>query len=733
MVASTPLYQYGLSPDPLREEMRRMFERARVPLRRTMREFAEQDIIIPTGPYQGRRFKVERQPFTGLLFDAIENSPSQVNRFFGTGPTQTGKTMALWVIPMMYHLFEIEERVVGGVPLMDMARDKWRDDLLPAIEASKYRELLPRSGAASRGGKSNLTRIDFLNGAALRFMSEGGSDKSVAGFTARVIIFTEVDGFEGRTDSPETDRLQQIEARSRAFGSNKVTYGECTLSTTLGRTHQEITGGYEGEDDAPYHMQTLSRIVLPCHACGEWVTPEREHFLGYENQPSISLARQNAAFHCPSCGEKWTEDQRIDANHNARLIYRGQKIDKDGTVTGSIPDTDTLGFRWSAVNNCLPNSVDQVVADELAKIRAEDEENEERKLCQFVWALPHKPTKLEIAPLKYETLIKRQRGYARGMIPWNTEALTMGVDLGMYLCHWLLIAWLPDGSPHIVDYGLIEVPSRELGVEAGLLTALREFRDTVVANGWVVEPTPAGRESEAAKYAYTPGTAEGTRQPDLIMVDAGYQGGKDGTAHHVVYRFINECNAGLTPQQSRWWCSVGRGAGQMYGTGYRQPVRESTNVQHVGDHYFLSEQQAEYSRGIILTIFDADHWKAFVHSRLTVRITDDNGALLDPMPAGAWTFFSAPPSTHTKIVKHLLNEKQVIEFKAGVGEVVYWHRTGANHYLDCSTMASVGAHMLGVRIIEDERIIPATPQDVEVIVSESVKRDGQNYLANQRD
>ena len=35
-----------------------------------------------------------------------------------------------------------------------MAKDKWREDILPVIEASRYRDLLPRQGGGSRAVES---------------------------------------------------------------------------------------------------------------------------------------------------------------------------------------------------------------------------------------------------------------------------------------------------------------------------------------------------------------------------------------------------------------------------------------------------------------------------------------------------------------------------------------------------------------------------------------------------
>src|SRR5690242_9240513 len=59
---------------------------------RSMREFAEQEIVIPDGPFQGRRFRCDRQPYTGLWFDAVDSG--RWSRYVATGPTQSGKTLA---------------------------------------------------------------------------------------------------------------------------------------------------------------------------------------------------------------------------------------------------------------------------------------------------------------------------------------------------------------------------------------------------------------------------------------------------------------------------------------------------------------------------------------------------------------------------------------------------------------------------------------------------------------
>jgi hypothetical protein len=136
-----------------------------------MRQFAEEEIVIPDGPFFGRRFRCHRQPYSGLWFDAVDSG--HWSRCVATGPTQSGKTLSCFVIPLLYHLFEQGETVICGLPDKDMAADQWREDILPAVEQSRYRDLLPRRGGGSRGGR--VESLQLANGATLKFLAGGAA------------------------------------------------------------------------------------------------------------------------------------------------------------------------------------------------------------------------------------------------------------------------------------------------------------------------------------------------------------------------------------------------------------------------------------------------------------------------------------------------------------------------------------------------------------------------------
>ncbi len=143
-------------PHPTGKELRAFLAAARPRAKRSIRRFAEEEIILPDGPFAGRRFRCDRQPYTALWLDEID--AGRWSRCVATGPTQSGKTLAGFVLPLLYHLFELGETVICGLPDMDMAADKWREDILPVIEHARFRDLLPRRGGGSRGGRAQRGR-----------------------------------------------------------------------------------------------------------------------------------------------------------------------------------------------------------------------------------------------------------------------------------------------------------------------------------------------------------------------------------------------------------------------------------------------------------------------------------------------------------------------------------------------------------------------------------------------
>lgn len=654
-----------------RADLHWFLERCRPPRLRTMRQFAEEEVVIPDGPYAGRRFRCSRQPYSGLWFDEVDSG--RWRRCVATGPTQSGKTLSCFIVPLLYHLFEVGETVICGLPHMDMAADKWRQDILPAVEQSRFARLMPKHGGGSRGGK--VEAIQFLNGATLKFMSGGGGDKSRAGYTSRVVVITETDGMDQPgTTSRESDKITQLEARTRAYGSRKRIYLECTVSTEQGRTWQE------------YQHGTKSRIVLRCPRCRAWVGPERDSLVGWQEAQSLEQARNSGSFACPACGELWSHDDRVQANLDSKLLHEGQTIRDDGVVEGDPPATDTLGFRWSGVNNLFLSAGD-MASDEWRASRLSDEENAEKEMRQFVWCLPSASSKENDTWLLTDDLIHRVGQYPRGMVPPDTKFLTAGVDLGKFLAHWILVAWSNGANGHVVDYSRIEIASHDLGVERAIMVALRQFREQALA-GWPVWQATGQNHV-----------------PNVIWIDAGYQ-------TDVVYAFCREAGRQFMP-------AIGRGASQQRHQWYNKPTSTGSVVKYIGEGFHINHVASAH---LPLVEVNADHWKTWVHQRLSTPLDQP----------GAMCFFQAPPQEHLTLAKHLTAEVKTEEFIAGQGTVTRWERLRKqNHWLDCLYNASAAGSYCGVRLVE-EQVQPKPPRRTLVSMRQDADSDDRPRIDMER-
>lgn len=618
-----------------RDVIRNFFRAARPPRVRGMLEFAREEIVLPDGPDKGERFDPDRQPFARRYFELVDSGQWSIHAV--TGPSQTGKTLIGYVIPGMFHLFEHGETVVLGLPSMDMSRDKWREDVLPAIEASRYRELLPRTGAGSRGG--SIEAIKFRNGATLKFMSAGGGDKKRAGFTSRVLLLTEVDGFDKASGtSREAGPVEQMLARTEAFADNSVVYMECTVSIDEGRIWQEFKGG------------TASRLALPCPHCKHYVTPEREHLVGWQGADDELQAREAAHLACPECAKPWTEQQRIDANHRAMVVHRGQEIAGKGArakVTGPLPRTRTLGYRWTAANNLLA-PIGRVGEKEWRAAHAVDQDAAEKQMRQFVWTVPVEPDDKEVVSLGMQAITTRQSPTPMGLVPGWADVLTLGVDCGQWLLHWTLMAGDSQRRRHVqvVDYGVEEVHSRQFPVDEALSLALQSLSSRV-------EDPDRGWPDEQGEV----------RHPDLIWYDAGWK-------PVPVYK---HCRA----SGPKHWPAKGLGLGQYTGVRYRQPKTTGATVQQIYDGFHLARIKHTEMGNVQIYEHDADKAKARVHDRLGTPI-DEAGAILMPQVERA--------VEHTTFAKHLLAEQLVEE--EGMQK---WRKTpghgGHNHWLDATALA----------------------------------------------
>lgn len=644
-----------------RQLRNRLYDLSLPRIARSMSDFAQEEIIIPDGQFEGTRFKFERQPYTRLFLEEVDSG--KWTRFAVVGPSQSGKTMLGFVIPMLFHLFEMNETVVCGVTDMDMAADKWRENILPVIECSQFRDLLPQSGTGSKGGK--IDTIQFRNGATLKFMTARGSDKSRAHFRTRILVATEIDGYDTLSKrSIESDKLSQMEARTRMYSNEmKRIYLECTTTIEEGLIWQEYLNG----------TQSIIRVICPF--CNEQISPGRENLMGWQDAQNIIEAREKTKFHCPKCNQPFSEIQRREMNEKAFLYHQNGN------------PTFALSFRWSAFNNLFIPSGD-IGIDEWKATKAHDEENKEREMCQFVWALPYIPDKTDVSSLDYHSIIRKSGGCPRGIVPAGHDNIVVAVDLRKRFAHWMAVAWDKNYNGQIIDYGKFDLASDYVGVEKATLLGLRDFKDITLKNGWIMEG----------------GAAEKPKMAKQVWIDSGYAETQD-----IVYQFCKE--AGLEMFRP----IKGHQAGLDVDSWYSKPRGTGSVVKLIGLEYHLALQKAV---GIMLVEINSDFWKSFAHERLAAE--QGKGAALV-------VFASPNPNEHISLAKQLTAEKKYEEYIPGKGMITKWARERRdNHWLDTLYICCAAGHFCGSTIIIQE----PKPGEVAPVVKKEARKmpDGRPYF-----
>jgi phage terminase large subunit GpA-like protein len=605
---------------------------ARVSPLRTIRQFAEQEVVIPDGDYKGQLFRCHRQPAHGLWFDEIDSG--RWSRFAFVACQQSGKTLAGYVIPIMYHAFEVQETVIVGLPTMDIARDKWEVDIKPAIESSRFAHLLPKNGGGSRGGTPEL--ITLRNGVNLKFMSGGGGDEKRSAFTSRVLVVTEADKLDevgGASD--EATKLRQMEGRTRFFGNRKRVYLECTVSEETGRIWQEWQNGSSG------------LVHIPCHSCGEYVAPEREHFIGWQ-EATEEIDAEESRFSCPSCGILWSEEMRKTQLKNAKVLHKGQQF-KDGEIVGELPKTRTCGFRYSAATNAFAD-VAMIGVDEWRAKRTIDEDLASRELLQWTWAWPPAPRTVDVEPLSVEAVENRQHDLPRMIAPADTVRIVAGVDARKEQLEWFVVAETKSGCVVCIDFGYTKVPEGIPEAQA-LQRAVRETCDRF-DYGYRVE----GR-SEADKL-----------QVELVLLDC----------HWNTDALYEACWG-----SAAWMPAMGFGYKKHKAT-YNAPKKRGGTVTKLGDGwYFVSTERvfAGKMRRFEVTHNNADAWKLRLHRSLSVDLNHPQALLLPKQ---------SKPGSRRELAKQLTAEKQESVYEKGKGQVLKWVTTyHKNHWLDAAYMSLV--------------------------------------------
>lgn len=603
---------------------------------RTFREWIERELIIPDGPFRGERFRIERQPAHGPWIDAVDD-PQWTDCVF-TAVTQFGKSLLAHVCPILYHTCELGQSLTWALPTSDMADTKWQQDFRPVLEANpKLRKLLPTRGSGSRGGKVR-DMITLANGAIIKIQSVGADDSAKGGFTSPIMAATEAAGFSKAGESSvEADPLRQARARQRAYKrSMRRSYIEGTLTI---------------EDELPWTLRsesTKSQLVAPCPHCCDYIHPGEEHLRGWQTAKTEMEAIRASHWVCPKCKRKITEAQRHRALKKCCLVHEGQTINRDGKISGPQPQSTRLWYHATPFFNLLLEPGD-IGAEEWATAQIPEDTAEkiaaEKERAQFRWAKVYTPPKIDgQIDLNRDGVASRQNDLPQGTLPDDVGLLAIAYDTGDRKGWFAALGTRPSGELFVPTYGDFDIDSDRARPDIAITNALMAQLPFLEAG--------------------LPKATGGVLRAHAVGIDAGHK-------QQSTWEFTKAANPRQRPDQ--WAIAMrGRGESQLEARKYICPKNKNTSVRVIDPDRTWYVEFVRRSN-----VFEL-HWDADLY-----KLRVQHGFTLPMHTPGSISLFQSTRRGHSRLARHLTNERLIWEILPRIGKKARWHRFGDNHLLDC--------------------------------------------------
>lgn len=347
----------------------------------TNREFCPRT-RLPGGPLKGSPYDPATDPVQSWLIDQLDSG--RWRRVYWAAPPQiAGKTQCAIIVPAMRAAICLKAAVGYGLPTLHDLDRGWQTKVAPTIRDAGLGDYLPQRGPGSKGGRPpSVAFEDPENDRAQLggFVFLAGGAKQV---TCRVIVVDEIDAWRTAEGDPRWTDLEDVWARADSFQDAAIRIGVGTVecddparSIILHLVQNEATG---------------HRLHARCPHCGtyapmEWDNWTYEYRLDADGKGADdSHAGATAAYACPSCAVRWTEDDRRSALLAARFPARGQTVDAAGIIQGPEPRGDALGLRTHALDCILTTMAEQAKRHSRARFALEAHGNHEplRKFWRY--------------------------------------------------------------------------------------------------------------------------------------------------------------------------------------------------------------------------------------------------------------------------------------------------------------------------------------------------------------
>jgi phage terminase large subunit GpA-like protein len=337
-----------------------------------------------------------------------------------------------------------------------------RDEIEPRVSALIDQSASLRS-KATRGKKSTKFR-KVIGGVTVKLLW-AGSASQLSGTTAKLALVDELDRMVTNVQG-DGDALSLVDARGFAHKDRKRGVTSTPKCGNVDIVRDEVANlefwkRMPAEDiESPiwrvFQRGTMHHFTWPCPECGEYFVPRFKQLKWPENATAAE-AKRTAHVECPQCGGIVEERHKADLNARGRYVAPGQKVSRNGVVTGDPPDTSTISFWVSGL--CSPFVT---IGERAASyIEAKDSGSQEKLQAVIntgfgeLWApgSGDVPEWHEVAALK--------RNYRRLELPPGVKVLTLAADVQKKRIVYTIRGWGARASSWLIDFGELHGPTTE--------------------------------------------------------------------------------------------------------------------------------------------------------------------------------------------------------------------------------------------------------------------------------
>ena len=284
-------------------------------------------------------------------------------------------------------------------------------------------------------------------------LASGGKPSSVSGFPAQWVFKFEHDKINTRRSS-EADPSKRIDSRTAGFCRNVKIFEEGSpCEKYKSRAYKTMTSP---------DVQQL-KYYVQCPHCKNFQVLHHDNLEWDKNEFGKSeplLAQKTAWYRCSHGGCRIEDHHRVVMMQGGKWLIDGEKINKDGKVSG-VPnvESDTMCFWLSKLYSLLIPSWGTIAAELVTARHAKALGDVEpiKTLYTEGFAIPWDPQSRTVRTNELAVRLRAADHHERYLIPDWASFLTMTVDVGKlaeeYLFYWMVVAWGGNARGGIVDWG----------------------------------------------------------------------------------------------------------------------------------------------------------------------------------------------------------------------------------------------------------------------------------------